>query len=374
MNRIVCLEGLRGYLALWVLIDHVMVFSAYESAALEGVSKVLRSGWLAVDVFIILSGFVIFFLLDTRKQSYLNFLVERFFRLWPVFIFLFVVSLPLLYVYESNVNVFYQFFSELPGADTKLAQIKQWRDSYPVHIALHITLLHGLIPESLLSGAPVAFLPPGWSISLEWQFYLVAPLLFLLVKGARLRLILFGVFIVIMMSQRQYFPPVKHGAFLPFHIEFFVLGMASYFCYKSFREKLHPLFFVLIVLACGIVYIATGEFRLIPVLIWVCVLALIIADKKQTFPLRQIMLLFENRLSSTLGRISYSIYLSHWLVIICVQWVILRHFQGLNQLQHFCLLLLASILGTIFVSVFLYRYIELPGIGLGKRLSEKLRE
>lgn len=38
-------------------------------------------------------------------------------------------------------------------------------------------MFHGAVPEVLVKDAPGAFLEPAWSISLEWQFYLVAPLL-----------------------------------------------------------------------------------------------------------------------------------------------------------------------------------------------------
>ena len=46
-----------------------------------------------------------------------------------------------------------------------------------VHGLLHVLLLQGLTPDSWLPFSSSALLGPAWSLSLEWQFYLVAPLL-----------------------------------------------------------------------------------------------------------------------------------------------------------------------------------------------------
>lgn len=43
------------------------------------------------------------------------------------------------------------------------------------NILAHIPLIHGLIPPSALPDAAAAFLGRAWSISTEWQFYLIAP-------------------------------------------------------------------------------------------------------------------------------------------------------------------------------------------------------
>ncbi len=83
MNRITPIEGLRAWLALWVMSDHVLGMSGYFIDQLSGPLRILRSGWYAVDVFVIISGFVIFHLLVSKKQNYTEFILQRFFRLWP---------------------------------------------------------------------------------------------------------------------------------------------------------------------------------------------------------------------------------------------------------------------------------------------------
>ena len=48
---------------------------------------------------------------------------------------------------------------------------------WPWHFAAHVLLLQGLIPQSLLPYAYITLLGPAWSLSTEWQFYLLIGLL-----------------------------------------------------------------------------------------------------------------------------------------------------------------------------------------------------
>src|SRR4029077_5012932 len=95
VSRMLPVEGLRAYLALWVLGSHALWVAGYRPDALVGLPKLIGLGGDAVDLFIIISGFVIMLSLDNQRETYLQFVVRRFFRLFPVFIVLFVVAIPL---------------------------------------------------------------------------------------------------------------------------------------------------------------------------------------------------------------------------------------------------------------------------------------
>jgi len=80
-------EGLRGVLAIWVLISHLMWGSGFTPDEVKGLWIVPFSGGVPVSIFIILSGFVIFLLLDSKQTTFFEYIVRRLFRLYPVFLF-----------------------------------------------------------------------------------------------------------------------------------------------------------------------------------------------------------------------------------------------------------------------------------------------
>src|SRR4026209_1050430 len=88
MKHIKEFDGLRGLLAMWVFATHILELGPYASAA------ALIRAHLAVDIFIILSGFVIFHLLSTG-EDYRAFITRRWFRLFPVFAVCFLIALAL---------------------------------------------------------------------------------------------------------------------------------------------------------------------------------------------------------------------------------------------------------------------------------------
>ena len=61
----------------------------------------MRHGALAVNCFMIISGFVIFMLLDQKKEHYGFFILRRFFRIFPVYPVLFLLALPCLFISHS---------------------------------------------------------------------------------------------------------------------------------------------------------------------------------------------------------------------------------------------------------------------------------
>ncbi|MGA7936760.1 MAG: acyltransferase family protein, partial [Kovacikia sp.] len=96
-RRITEFEGLRALLAWWFFLGHALVFSGFtDSKSLPIFASWLLENGYAVDVFIILSGFVIFLLLDTNPhKSYAQFIVERLFRIYPIFLVALLVGVAL---------------------------------------------------------------------------------------------------------------------------------------------------------------------------------------------------------------------------------------------------------------------------------------
>jgi len=312
--------------------------------------------------------------LDKQRETYLQFILRRFFRLFPVFIALFVVAIPLSQVNLWNATHASQYLTP--------DQIKEWTDimeswweNIQWNIPLHLLMLHGVVPEVLVKDAPGAFLGPAWSVSLEWQFYLVAPLAYAWAVSARpyRRLGLCALCLVLVLAARYVFPTVHFGAALPFHVKFFFFGAASYFLYQ--RQAAHQLSDTAFPVACCLALFLFGlsghALSWIPVGLWMAFLGLLL-EPPSSFSSRLVAPLLTNPFVLYLGRISYSLYLSHFLVIIVIQYALLTWAPHLSRIVHFWVLLACTTAATIAVSTVLYRCLEAPGIQAGRYLARRL--
>jgi len=339
-ERIPEFESLRAFLAWWVVAGHVL--NASPLSIPTSVKNLIWGGH-AVNVFILLSGFVIFLLLDTRHESYCAFIVRRVFRLWPVFLVCFFLTM---------------FMTGLGPQETR------W-----LVLSSNLILFQGAIPESWCANAVFAILPPSWSISLEWQFYLVAPiLLFLARRRPWLFLTLIVGLVVIYQNLRDskaYFFP----SFLPLSLHLFLLGGLCYFTWSkapTFRvAKKLPAALVL----AALVFISTRNIALV---IWAGVFGYVLLkrmddDSSETSPG------IVTRLTRWLGSISYSTYLCHFFVILLLG----RLFKAMGLLTHqpvvnYLLMLVAVAVVTLLLSWMLNSLVEKPGILLGRRLAQRL--
>lgn len=376
MNKIIQIEGLRGYLALWVMIDHLIASCGYPVNKLFGITRIIRSGWYAVDLFIIISGFVIFYLLDTKRESYFEFIFRRFFRLFPLFIVLFFISIPISYLNLDNIESFSLIYTSSEFGHSSLA-IKEWFNHLTENILLHITMIHGVIPQSIIPYAPGAFLPTAWSISLEWQFYLIAPFAFNLIQSSKkYKSILFYLLILIFFIFQNKIYDVQYGAFLPMHIEYFYIGCLSYFIYKKTILNLEiNNTFIPFTLLAYIVFRYSSNLDILPICIWLSFFGLLINQKNAVIKLSILNLfifLLNNKYSQHISKISYSIYLSHLPIITVIQWVLLKYFSSLSRKEHLATLTLITIPVVLIISHFLYTHIETKGIDLSKKALKKI--
>jgi len=374
VSRLLPVEGFRAYLALWVLVGHALWFSGYEPDTLARLPKLLRTAEYAVDLFIIISGFVIALVLHTQRDTYLPFVVRRFFRLFPVFIVLFAFAIPLSQLDLWNLTHSSQYLTSEQIA-SGAANLAVWWANIQWNVPLHLLMLHGTVPNDLVKDAPGAFLVPAWSVSLEWQFYLLAPLAYAWAVSPKpyRRFALCALCLVLVLAARYLLPTVEYGAALPFQVQFFFLGAASYFLYQ--RVAAHRLpdtaFPVACCLAVFLYLVSNHEWALIPITLWVVFLGLLL-EHPASISCRLVAPLLTNSVVLYLGRISYSLYLSHILVIIVIQYALLTLAPDLSQMDHFLILLTGTTVVTIALSTVLYRFIEVPGIQAGRALARRL--
>ena len=346
-------EGLRGLLACWVALGHALV--ALPVGASEGRGALFNVD--AVDVFIILSGFVIFSLLDgDRKTSYFPYLIARFFRIFPVYFLVLIISTALL-GFDRQAILTIPHGTATPIRLTLIAAA----ESHPVaHFIGHLTMLHGAIPEHLLPRTAFTLVGQAWSISVEWQFYLIAPFLFAWFSTIeRLKSL---VAVTAVAGASYVYGHFTTNGFAGNNCLLFGLGFASYYFYRSDCFNLSPG-------AVRVVFAAAFYFsfflmreHIVGVTVWLAVFYAVVAARQAArgnLINRALML----PPVAYVGRISYSLYMVHMQVLYLLM-------EGFH-LAHFPLWFLPPTVLVVSVGVasLVHHTIEAPLHGFGKRLS-----
>jgi peptidoglycan/LPS O-acetylase OafA/YrhL len=376
VKRIAILEGLRGWLACWVMISHIMLYCAISSSRLHSpflhyLLAIPEAGRTPVWLFMILSGFVNFYLMDTRREPTRVYLTRRFLRLYPAFALLFLVSLPLNYLNLQALSGV--TWSSNPWIKAQYDVTKSAFAYLGPNLAAHATLLHGLVPNWAWPHTSSAFLGVDWSISTEWQFYLLVPLLF---WWALRRPSLLGMGLLACLC---YFSETNKAlrafendnpSLILFKFHLFFIGIASYQLYRQYVLKkidraLSPAQWS--VVGFLVAYLAGWDSA---ILLWAAIFLLTVLAEKNPADatIARLAWLFSNRWSQYLGTISYSIYLSHWLVLMAVLQVVYRLDPQITAPFAAVWLFPGVILATLLISHLLYTYVENPCIRFGKRL------
>lgn len=142
VNKIVSLQFLRAFACLSVLFTHVL-----QSLNIKPFGNYFVSGGYGVDLFFILSGFLIY-LTTKNNDSWKSFAIKRFFRIFPLYWFcvmLFIIWHRLNFNIEYSIVFYIQNFLMLPWSDLltskSLVVGVAWSTVYEVYFYLVFTLL-----------------------------------------------------------------------------------------------------------------------------------------------------------------------------------------------------------------------------------------
>lgn len=160
-GRIPELDGLRGIAILLVVVFHYI--GGVEHAPLgywtHRLLSALTVGWSGVDLFFILSGFLIGgILLDARScpHYFRPFYMRRVFRILPIY-----YSWTLIYA-ALIVGALWLLPGHFSAAPKDLLQV-------PLHLLFLQNMQYGMVPF------PWLWFAVTWSLAVEEQFYLLAP-------------------------------------------------------------------------------------------------------------------------------------------------------------------------------------------------------
>lgn len=158
--RNLCLDGIRGIAIALVIVHHAFANVAVSSAFMAWIVSLTRSAWVGVDLFFVLSGYLITGILlrsRDRRGYFRIFYMRRFFRIFPL--------------YYSCLALLVAVWFVSPGLRSSLAL--PWNFFYLANV--HFALAAWTWP-------PISHL---WSLSVEEQFYLIWPALIFLMPRRR---------------------------------------------------------------------------------------------------------------------------------------------------------------------------------------------
>lgn len=367
------LDGLRGLLALWVAVSHMLAWTGHWEnplpGRLSGAWEVFVSADPAVSTFIILSGFAISFLIHHRHQSYVSFMRGRVFRIYPVYLFCLALGIGTSFLVPSILaaaswkqTIYFEW----------LQMFSDWEKSaFAKHVFWHLTLLNGVLTKSYLPGANGTLLAPAWSITLEWQYYLVAPFI---ARGVRSSIGLLAIGAVAWLGV-TYSQPWQNTqlSFMPSNLPLFLIGIASYHLYARLSEgpEFKPLtsIWAVVLILIG----ALASWHPVALTAWAIGFGCIIV--KGNDPLARLL----GRVRGTLlhpalqwlGKISFPVYLIHWPLIILILTALLKVKPDIGAKPAFLILLGAGIPLVLVSAYVIHRVIEKPFMAFGKKFESR---
>jgi peptidoglycan/LPS O-acetylase OafA/YrhL len=341
--RLPALDALRGLMALAVAVYHLSTWTHIVKLGTRANTTVALLGLYSVQGFFVISGFCFFYLYrDVRFDLAQSraFFIRRFFRIAPLYYAVLALNLLLGQAIE-------------PVTVRRLIE--------------NVTLTFGLFHpnHSLLLG--------GWSIGIEYVFYLAFPLLIRLlrVRGALYPIALLSCLLAWQVTQQiQALPELQkfNGyARVPNHACLFLLGGVAADLRARTRLRLSArsvglgLCALLTAALCAqpTVYdhfeLVTGAARVGGVLL--CVLGVLLCAMRGEHEQR-------STLGATLGDLSYAVYLLHPLA-----WLLTTRLLSAARQPHAAFAL--ALVLTLCLAALAHRALERPLLQLGRRLAER---
>lgn len=369
------IDALRGIAALGIIVHHVP-----REYLNPKINAFLHLGSSGVPLFFILSAFTLFLSHNNRKNGHekrplFNFYIRRYFRIAPLF---------------YAVLIYFIFTDGL--GPRNLADANSAVNAYS--ILANITFTFGLHPYWISS-----VVHSGWSIGTEMLFYLIVPLLYRTIKSTHNAL--WFLFISLIFAKiatfttyhilARFLSPLMVNSlqwksflyfFLPSQLPIFALGILLYFAISFFQnntlsdKQLLPdkrsystpilcIFFLLLINQAlhsfttdGLIpsFVTTYALLYIPL-----IYALYLNPSK----------IFVNKVTTYLGKISYSLYLTHGIVLALINRYLPEFILGHGPLNY-SLFLFITLATTVPLASITFALIEKPGQNFGQKLIEKL--
>lgn len=344
-------DHLRGLAAVWIVVYHgyhlIGSWFAHGRAFSKSdwpstgnpITALVIEGHTAVSLFMVLSGFIFTYGALGREIHYKQFIVNRFLRIYPLYLVLIIVTIA-------------------AGASSFSLE----------------NLICTLLPLANIKRLDGPFLEMSWAIAVEFQFYLIFPFLFAAISQSAGRcvfaLIATAVLLRILMIGLWASPRDIGYWHLTGRIDQFVLGMfaAVLLGRRSLSVRTHKwLLGVSAILVVAVLYsfhlaggwVNNGQWKFLWPTLEGAVWALFVFSYVGSGEWLPKAL---SRLTARIGELSFSVYLLHFPVVRAVE---LRHarlprWHGDPQYDALLVTALLVLPATLAISMVTYRTIELP--------------
>ncbi|HEY7596047.1 MAG TPA: acyltransferase [Actinophytocola sp.] len=328
---------MRIFAAVWVMLLHFRSVSEHRTWPIPLIDRFVLSGQYAVDLFFVLSGFILChvyfaqFAGGMTRPKFQSFIGYRFARLYPVHIVTFAIMVVL-------------FFGQsiLTGSSTA-----QDSGRYSVGTFLStLTMTHAWWGSGTTTTPNV----PAWSISAEWLAYLLFPLLCLAIirlrRFAPLVFTLLGAGLALLWHLTDDNVPIRVMAG-------FLVGMATYQVSRHAQRLAKLPMLGTVVLALVVVWAVLGNAHLEIGILLFAGLILVLSSERDW-----LCRFFALRWMVYLGEVSYAVYMIHWVVRVVVRAAAER--AGVLDTIPAGLLVATYIVLTFGAAILLYHLVERP--------------
>lgn len=344
-NELVYLTVLRGFASIWVGIHHAYLsLDSLNINQLGFFEMFIMKGWLGVDMFFILSGFILAYsyhdkFTDLNVENYGSFILKRIAKILPL-------HGTILLLYGMIVFILHRLGFSL---DLEKYSLENFFNQ--------LLLLHGIgIIE------PRGWNMPSWSVSSEMFAYLFFPAFTYSISRKKISkqhcfLLMFGLIMApiimawFMNDGKKFMLDYEFTAIRV--LSEFLMGLCLFYFSKDYKKSYR--YISLLFASIGLIFMTTliqnNSFFDFVYLIFFIGIILSLAH----IPSRLVRI----PIFSHLGQISYAFYLVHSLIII-----------GMNQVIRYSIILQSNpalivgvfLVTTIVTAWVLYELIEKPGI------------
>jgi peptidoglycan/LPS O-acetylase OafA/YrhL len=360
LSRIAELDGLRGIAILLVVSFHYINNQLLYSTNSFGrfLCKVTSFGWVGVDLFFVLSGFLIGSILIRTRESknfFSTFYIRRLARIVPnyyLLLLIFIAIQPWPYFSDNYM---------LTGNKV-------------IPLGSYFTMMHNFYMANM-NNLGNGMLCVTWSIGIEEQFYLAFPLIVYLAKRSWLPFILIITVIVASVVRMQYTHWIPPYVLLPARMDSISMGvLVAYFYNKIDLEAFVSkyLYILLILIAtdiaiCAYLYALFGDLGVIKHTLFAIFFALCLVLAITKTP--GYTTLLRNKILCWVGTISYSLYLFHYFIL-----ALFHHFIGnkegivINNLKDLIITILA-LASSFLMAWVVFKWLETPIVKWGKKFK-----